>query len=189
MSSVVLRAGSYKELLGVQQGDFTSDVDEISFDSIPLLDKDSATRLATRKLGELSDMVSQFEVVSSSTQINYNGRPVRVSMLQYGDVIKWFNNQSEGIPAYIITDMISQEVTLVRLDEGIKYSPYDYFGRNLERHLRLNYPTYMFDTPVFEIDDDGTPYWICPRIVKTIGLFGGTDVKGAVIVNAVTGEC
>ena len=189
LSSVVLRAGSYKELLGVQQGDFTSDVDEISFDSIPLLDKDSATRLATRKLGELSDMVSQFEVVSSSTQINYNGRPVRVSMLQYGDVIKWFNNQSEGIPAYIITDMISQEVTLVRLDEGIKYSPYDYFGRNLERHLRLNYPTYMFDTPVFEIDDDGTPYWICPRIVKTIGLFGGTDVKGAVIVNAVTGEC
>ena len=46
----------------------------------------------------------------------------------------------------------------------------------------------MFDEPVFEIDEEGTPYWVCSRIVKTIGLFGGTDVKGAVLVNAVTGE-
>ena len=46
----------------------------------------------------------------------------------------------------------------------------------------------MFDTPVFEIDDEGTPYWVCARIVKTIGLFGGTDIKGAVLVNAITGE-
>ena len=46
----------------------------------------------------------------------------------------------------------------------------------------------MFDNVNFEIDETGTPYWICPRIEKTIGLFGGTDVHGAVLVNAVTGE-
>ena len=46
----------------------------------------------------------------------------------------------------------------------------------------------MFDEPVFEIDEEGTPYWVCSRIVKTIGLFGGVDVKGAVLVNAITGE-
>ena len=46
----------------------------------------------------------------------------------------------------------------------------------------------MFDEPVFEIDEEGTPYWVCSRIVKRIGLFGGTDVKGAVLVNAVSGE-
>jgi hypothetical protein len=47
----------------------------------------------------------------------------------------------------------------------------------------------MFDQPVFEIDENGTPYWICARVEKTIGLFGGTDIDGAVLVNAITGEC
>ena len=46
----------------------------------------------------------------------------------------------------------------------------------------------MFADPVFEIDEEGAPYWVCPRMVKTIGLFGGTDIQGAVLVNAVTGE-
>ena len=52
----------------------------------------------------------------------------------------------------------------------------------------FNYPTFMFDTPMFEINDQGEPYWICPKLEKTIGLFGGTDINGAVLVNAVTGE-
>ena len=56
------------------------------------------------------------------------------------------------------------------------------------RHLRFQYPTYMFDSPKFEIDEDGQPWWIAPRVVKTIGLFGGTDIKGAVLCNAITGE-
>ena len=46
----------------------------------------------------------------------------------------------------------------------------------------------MFDAPAFEIDETGHPYWVCPRITKTIGLFGGTDITGAVLVDAVTGE-
>ncbi|MPM68756.1 hypothetical protein SDC9_115690 [bioreactor metagenome] len=47
----------------------------------------------------------------------------------------------------------------------------------------------MFSTPVFEVDDSGHPYWICSKIEKTIGLFGGTDINGAVLMDAVTGEC
>ncbi len=61
-------------------------------------------------------------------------------------------------------------------------------NRNIYRHLRFQYPTYLFGTPQFEIDEEGQPYWIAPRIVKTIGLFGGEDIKGAVLVDAVTGE-
>ena len=56
------------------------------------------------------------------------------------------------------------------------------------RHLRFKYPTCIFDTPHFEIDENGEPFWICPVLDKTIGLFGGTDVKGVVLVNAITGE-
>ena len=184
----VLRAGAYRDLITVENGDFTQDVEEISFDQIPMLDKDSAEKLGDRKLGELSDMVSQFEVGNDYSQINFNGRPVRVTPLVYGDVIKWFNNRSSGLPAYMIIDMATQSVDVVRLNEGIRYSPSEHFGRFLMRHLRFQYPTYMFSQPTFEIDDDKNPYWVCPRIKKTIGLFGGTDIDGAVLVNAVTGE-
>ena len=187
-SWVVLRAGSYSELLSIETGDFASEVDEISYDQIPMLDEDSAARLGNRKLGELADMVSQFEILPSYTQINYQGRPVRVTSLAYGDIVKWFTNRSEGLPAYLVIDMVTQEAEVVRLKEGMKYTTAEHFGRNLYRHLRFHYPTYMFDEPVFEIDEEGTPYWICSRMVKTIGLFGGTDIRGAVLVNAVTGE-
>ena len=187
-SWVVLRAGSYSELLSVQTGDFATEVEEISYDQIPMLDEDSAARLGSRTLGELSDMVSQFEILPSYTQINYQGRPVRVTSLAYGDLIKWFTNRSDGLPAYLIIDMVTQEAEVVRLDEGMKYTTAEHFGRYLPRHLRFHYPTFMFADPVFEIDEEGHPYWVCPRMVKTIGLFGGSDIQGAVLVDAVTGE-
>ena len=187
-SWVVFRASAYSKLLPIESGDFTAEVQEISYDQIPMLDSDSAARLGSRKLGELSDMVSQFEILSSYNQINYQGRPVRVTSLRYGDIIKWFTNRAEGLPAYIVIDMVTQEAEVVRLEEGMKYTTAEHFGRNLNRHLRFRYPTMMFDAPVFEIDEVGTPYWVCSRVVKTIGLFGGTDIKGAVLVNAITGE-
>lgn len=187
--SVIFRAKSYAGLLPVEDGDFAAEVDEISYDQIPMLDKYSAERLGDRKLGELSDMVSQFEVVDDYTQINYRGRPVRIATLMYADLVKWFTNRSDGLPAYLLIDMVTQNVELVRLEEGIKYTNVEHFGRNLYRHLRFHFPTYMFSNPVMEVNEEGTPYWICPRLVKTIGLFGGVDVKGAVLVNAINGEC
>ena len=188
LSSVVIRSGAYAKLITVETGDFTQDIEEISFDKIPMLDRDSAEKLGDRKLGELADMVSQFEVADNYTQINYKGRPVRVTPLRYGDIFKWLNNRSAGLPAYLIIDMVTQEVDVVRLPEGMHYTTAEHFSRNLYRHLRFQYPTYIFNEPTFEIDEEGTPYWVCPRIVKRIGLFGGTDIQGAVLVNAITGE-
>ena len=187
-SWVVLRAKDYQALLPIDSGSFASEIEEVSYDRIPMLDRDSAEKLGDRKLGELADMVSQFEVAENYTQINYHGRPVRVTPLRYGDIIKWFNNRSAGLPAYLIIDMVDQSVDVVRLDEGMKYTTAEHFSRNLYRHLRFQYPTFMFEEPVFEIDEDGTPYWVCAKKEKTIGLFGGTDNNGAVLVNAVTGE-
>lgn len=185
----VIRAGAYRDLITVENGDFATDVKEISYNKIPMLDSESAKRLGDRKLGELSDMVSQFEVADNYTQINFKNRPVRVTPLEYGDLIKWFNNRGAGLPAYLVIDMVTQEVDVVRLTDGIKYSPSEHFGRKLERHLRFNYPTFMFAEANFEIDEEGKPYWVCPRIVKKIGLFGGVDINGAVLVDAITGEC
>lgn len=190
LSMPIFRAGAYQSLLAVQDGDFVNDVQEISFNEIPRLDESSALYLSTTQMGSIPDMASQFEVSQDSTQINYQGSPVRVIPLGYADLIRWFTNRGEGLPAYIIVDMVSQEVKVMRLSEGqgIKYSPSEPLNRNVMRHLRFSYPTYLFATPSFEIDEEGNPWWICPRVVKTIGLFGGTDIQGAVLMNAVTGE-
>lgn len=185
----LFRAKSYSKLISVQDGDFAEDVAEIDFSSVPVLDSSSANKIAERTLGDLSDKVSQFVVSPYSTQINYKNTPVRVTALAYGDIFKWMKNTKEGLPAYIIVDMTTQEGQLVRLPEGMKYSPTEHFNKYLLRYLRFKYPTYLFDEPSFEIDESGSPYWIVPIVDKTIGLFGGTDIEGALIVNAVTGEC
>lgn len=187
-SAQIFRAKSYAQLLVPETRNFTEDVSEISYDQIPMLDSNSAQMLGSRKLGELSDMVSQFEISSSYAQINYQGRPVRVTYLRYGDFFKWLNNQDAGLPAYLMVDMVTQEASVVRLEQGMQYSPSELFFRNLQRHLRLQFPTMMFDDVNFEIDDDGNPWWCASVLQKRIGLFGGSDVKGAVLCNAITGE-
>ena len=190
LSMPVFRAGAYRDLLTVEDGEFTQDIGQISFNEIPTLDRASAEYLGDRQMGTLSDMVSQFEYSNDSTQINYQGRPVRVAPIAYADLIKWFTNRGEGLPAYVVVDMVTQEAQVIRLPEGqgMKYSFSEPLNRNILRHLRFQYPTMMFDTPQFEIDEEGNPWWIAPRVVKTIGLFGGTDIDGAVLCNAITGE-
>ena len=188
LSMPLFRASAYRDLLTVEDGDFAADIAQISFSEIPTLDRASAEYLGDRQMGTLSDMVSQFEYSNDSTQINYQGRPVRVAPIGYADLIKWFTNRGDGLPAYVLVDMVTQEATVVRLNEGMKYSFSEPLNRNIMRHLRFQYPTYMFDTPQFEIDEEGNPWWIAPRVVKTIGLFGGTDISGAVLCDAITGE-
>ena len=183
------RAKDYAELIDVKEGNFADEIAEVDFGSVPRLDKDSSNMIATRALGELSDYVSQFVVNSYySTQINYKGTPVRVQSLDYGDVFKWLKNTKEGIPAYIIVDMTTQKAETVRLEEGMKYSPAEHFNEYLVRHARFKYPSLMFGDPSFEIDETGRPYWIIPVLDKTIGLFGGTDVIGAIIVDSINGD-
>ena len=188
LSSPIVNAKKYQKLLKVEEGEFTKDIEELSFDQIPLLDKESATLLGNRKMGSMVDMVSQFEVDELYSQINYQDQPVRVSPLKYASVIKWFTNMREGIPAYIKIDMATQNTELVKLSEGMKYTTSDHFNRNIYRHLRFNYPTYIFNDLSFEIDEDGVPYWICPVKKYNIGLFGGTTIGRVVLCNAITGE-
>ena len=192
VGSTFFRAKSYSNLVTVQESDFSEDFKDIKYDEVPRLDATTSKVLADQQLGSLSEYKSQYVVSSVSTQINYQGTPVRVAYLEYADVFKWFNNTKNGLPAYMLIDLVSQKVTAVncieKFGEGIKYSPTELFNEKLVRHLRFQFPTAILDTPNFEINDDGYPYWITPVLDKTIGLFGGTDVKGAIITDALTGE-
>ena len=190
LSSQIINAKKYQQLMKVEEGDFVAEIEPADFANVPLLDKNSARLLGNRKMGTMVDMVSQFEVSPLYTQINYQGRPVRVSPLIYASPIKWIANQASGIPAYIMIDMATQDTECVRLEEGqyIKYSTAEYLNRNIYRHLRFRYPTFIFDQLSFEIDDEGTPYWICPVKQFNVGLFGGQTIGKVVLCNAVTGD-
>ena len=201
VSSPFFRAKSYSQIIEVNDnGNFTEEIDRQdakSYSNIPRLDEAAAANIASRALSDLEKIgkVSQFTVYPLYTQINYKNNPVRVATLQYANIIKWFTNRVEGLPGYTIINMADQTTDFIELkelgQEPIRYSPADHFGRLLKRHLRFKYPTLIFDEPTFEIDDEGTPYWICAVLDKTIGLFGGPDVKGAVLVksNDIKGAC
>ncbi len=190
-SSVFFRASSYAKIIDVHTGDFSQEVTEADFSSVPVIDEATTAVMADRALSDLSEigLVSQFTVQPYYYQINYKDTPVRVACLQYSNIIKWFTNTKNGLPAYIIVDATTQKAELVEVEGGIKYSTADHFNKNVIRHVRFQYPTYLLDTPTFEIDETGHPYWIFAKLDMTIGLFGGKDVTGAIIVDGVTGEC
>lgn len=187
-SSRIFRASAYQKMLTVVESDFSEDIAELPLSQIPVVDRDTAERLGNRKIGEVVELVSQFDVSSYYSQINYKDKPYRVSPLQYAGFLKWMANTSEGIPYYVTIDMATQETELIKLNEGMKYSPSEYFSRDLKRYIRTAFPTKMFENLSFEIDESGAPYWVMSYYDYTIGLFGGKDIAGVILVNAVTGE-
>lgn len=187
-SSKIFNADKYQKMLSVTESNFNEDIAEIPLSQIPVVDRDVAKRLGSRKIGEVVDLVSQFNVSTYYTQINYQNTPVRVSPLEYADIIKWYTNKDEGIPYYVKIDMATQNTELVKLSEGMKYAPCEYFGRDLNRHVRFAYPTKMIDSVSFEIDESGAPYWIVSCYDYTIGILGGYDITGIITVNAINGD-
>ena len=192
--SLSLFPGNAKKYADVLQTDtmtFAEDIQEVNYSQIPVIDRDSAILLGNREMGSIPDYVSQFEIDNLYSQINYKGAPVRVSPLGYADLFKWLTNREEGIPAYSLVNMTTQDAEIVRLGEGngMKYTASEPLARNIDRYIQLKYPFYIFDEKSFEIDEDGQPWWICPIRKYTIGLFGGETVDHVVLCNASTGEC
>lgn len=181
-------AERYASVLTTTDGDFATDIEQVDYADVPVIDRDSAVLLGNRAMGSIPEYVSQFEIADTYSQINYQGRPVRVSPLAYADFFKWLSNRDTGIPAYVIVDMVTQEAEVVRLEEPIMYSDSEPFARNVDRHVQLSYPDLMFDQKSFELDEEGHPWWVYPVQRRTIGLFGGTDIYGVVLVDACTGE-
>ncbi|AFS77608.1 hypothetical protein Curi_c05330 [Gottschalkia acidurici 9a] len=187
-SSPIFNAKKYANLLDKKESTFSEDVKQVDFNQLPTVDRDTAQKLGSRKMGEMGNLVSQYNIDSSYSQVNIAGKPVRVSPLEYSSLFKWFSNRNKGIPYYISVDMVTQEANLNKLDKPIKYSFSDKFSRDILRHIRFAYPTYIFEDVNFEIDDKGNPYWIVSVLEPKIGLFGGKDLKSLLVVDATNGK-
>lgn len=185
----IFSSKSYANIIKVTNSDFKTDIKELPVNEIPTLDRDSSIKLGSRKMGELLDLVSQFDIDEETyTQINYQGKPVRVTPLKYNNFIKYLFNMSEGIPGFLKIDIVDGDAELQKLDKKIKISKEDYFFRDVRRFVRLRYPFEIFKEINFEIDDNGVPYWVIPTYSPKIFMFDALDVNGAILVNASTGE-
>ena len=179
---------SYKERIKINEGaTFEENVKEVDFTKVPLLDKDSTTKIGDRVMGEMTDLVSQFYVSNLYTQINYKGDIIRVTPLEYAGIIKYFTNKNEGVSGYITVNSVTGEAKLVRLEKGMKYMPSALFNENLYRKLRFDYPTLNFGTETFELDEEGNPYWIVP-IIKYNGVGLRQEITGIIALDPITGD-
>ena len=187
-NSTLFNATGYSEILKVKDTSFSADLSEsVGTDSIALMDTASAQMLGDREIGALSDVVSQFNVSYDYTQIDYNGKPIKVSALEYAGFFKWMNNKESGIKGYVTVNPVSMSASF-ESSEGMKYVPSAFFFEDAKRYLWTKYPTLMLDNLHFEIDESGKPYYIASIIEKTVGLFGGKTVSGCIVLDPTSGE-
>lgn len=187
LNSPIFRAGSYATLIEVEEKVFAEDFVENDTSGIPLMDRDTATRLGERQLGGVSELVSQFVPASDYIQINIEDTPYRVTPLEYASFMRWVNNRNEGVPGYIRVNMVDGNAEIIDVQDGIKYSDSELFGRNVTRHLRFSYPTAIFDSPSFEVDDSGHPYYVATTYESRL-FFNYKEPTGIITLDAVTGE-
>ncbi|MGX7091468.1 hypothetical protein [Hutsoniella sourekii] len=185
--SPVFFSANYASMIEIQPKEFEKDFPETNLNQIPLVDRDTATRLGNRHLGALTHIVSQFEAAPDYTQVTIEGKPYRVTPLEYAGFFRWLNNFQQGIPHYIQVDNVSGEVSIQTPSQPMKYSYSDLFHRDVLRALRLKHPFTIFSKPSFEVDDQGEPYYIATTYRKRFFL-REPEPNGLIILNAITGE-
>lgn len=187
ITSPIFISGKYAEMIDIQEADFEKDFPETDLTQVPLIDRDTSQRLGNRRLGALTELVSQFEVSNEYTQVNIDAKPYRVTPLEYAGFFKWINNFTKGIPHYLQVDTVTGHVDVKTPPSPIKFSMADKFHRNIYRHLRFSYPFDIFSRPAFEVDNDGNPFYVATTYGRKF-IFREPKVTGLVVVNAMTGE-
>lgn len=187
-SSEILNAKKYAKILEIQEANFSEEIKEIPYQNIPTVDRDTAIRIGNREMGELYELVSQFNLDQSYTQINLDSTPVRVTPLEYNGLLKWITNHFQGIPNYMLVNMINGDAKLVPVENNIRYSHSDLFFRDIRRHVRFSYPTKIIEDISFEVDEEGKPFWVTPTYKPKVSWFGAPDVNGVITTDASSGE-
>ncbi|MBE6592627.1 MAG: hypothetical protein E7642_01390 [Ruminococcaceae bacterium] len=190
ISSTFFNAQAYSEIITVSEAVFEDDMPETDVVSnIALMDTQTAQKLGDRTLGALSNVVSQYEISPNYKQINYKQTPQKISNLEYADFFKWLSNKDKGIPGYVMVDPVNvTDAKYIELEKPMKYADSAFFGEDLHRALRMKYPTKIFGSYSFEIDDAGNPHYIVSCMKPKIMLFGALDVEEVIVFNPVDGS-
>ncbi|MEH7344661.1 hypothetical protein V7122_12445 [Bacillus sp. JJ1532] len=115
-----------------------------------------------------------------------NGNYVYIAPVEFSGLFKWINGKQT--PGYFTISATDSSANPKFIQTEMIYTPSSYFNKNLERHIRMQYPKHIFyGEAQLEIDDEGKPHYI-----RTFGEFvsarNGFDVKGIIIVDPKNGD-
>lgn len=189
--SPLVSYNAHRNLIGnIEEVDFSSQIEYMDINQLPVIDKELAYKLADKKLGEISGLGSQVTVGELDLQ-SVNGQLCYVAPLEHSSFLKWITNR-EGTIGYIKVSATNQnDVELVTKLNGkdirLKYLNSAYLLSDLSRasyfkDMKAGHTDYSF-----ELDDSGRPYWVITRYDNAIGI---TEAKaiGALVMDAQTGE-
>lgn len=206
-SAEMFHAGQYANRLPVEtvsDSIFHRDVAVIDVKKMITVDAELAQKVAEDVLGEDTGLGSKVEIgkmtiqqitgsftINGGRKLTFNEDLIWVAPLEHRSIWKWYSN--DVTPGYVIVDATDANVRyLVTEINGrplrLRYLESGYFGDDIERHIRTNgYLHKGLNDHCFEIDGDGTPYWVLSSYEQTIG-FCGEESEGPITVNAETGE-
>lgn len=115
-----------------------------------------------------------------------NDAYVYIAPVEFSGFFKWWNGDTT--PGYFTMSATDSSANPKFVKAEMTYVPSAYLNHNLERYMRMQYPTLIFNgKPQLEIDEDGKPYYI-----RTYGKFisarNGFDTQGIITVDAATGD-
>lgn len=186
LCSPLFQSRDYSQRISAETVSF-SEIPAFNFSETAVIDRESAQLVGDKVMGEMTDLVSQFDVSGEYSQISYEGGTYRVTPLAYSGLIKYFRNASQGVPGYILVNTTTGNARLQRLSQKMKYVPSAYFNDNLYRRLRFSYPTVLFGNPTFEIDDEGNPYYVCTTYTYT-GITAMKKAAGVILYDPTDGS-
>jgi hypothetical protein len=115
-----------------------------------------------------------------------NGEYVYIAPVEFSGFFKWW--KGDTTPGYFTLSATDSSANPKFIKAEMAYTPSSFFNKNIERHIRMQYPKGIFYGDVqLEVDDEGTPYYI-----RSFGEFisgrNGFDVKGVVVVDSNSGK-
>ena len=186
-SSPLFNSKAYRDQLGAPEiTEFSEDVQPLDLKQLPIVDKQLASSLADKKLGENPGMGSQVRLGEPVIQ-QVDGELMWVVPLEHSGFFKWIKNM-DGSAGYIKVSATNlKDIEFV--DSKIKYQPNSYLFDDITRHVRI-LKGHLFNGLTdysFEIDDEGNPHWIITTY-ENEWLFSLPEATGILILDATTGD-
>jgi hypothetical protein len=128
---------------------------------------------------------SYYELGSLQIQ-KVNGEYVYIAPVEFSGFFKWWNGNKT--PGYFTISATDSSANPKFIKSDMVYTPSSYFNKNIERHIRMQFPQQVFYGDVqLEVDDKGKPYYI-RSFGEFISARNGFDVQGMVMVDPMNGK-
>ena len=186
-SSVLFHVNAFRDQMPeLTEMDFATDFDTVNISQLPIVDKSMAQKLADKKLGEKPSLGSQV-VLGEPTLQQVNGQLLWAVPTYHSGLFKWLTNL-QGTPGYITVSATNPQDVQYVDGYKIKYQPGAYLWQDLNFWARFTAAPFTGITdPSFELDDNGTPYWVITTYKNTRG-FSLPEATGAVVMDCATGK-